>query len=70
MSVKCKNCNLTYDQCSISILGLCEDCQYDAELEADIESDECVPCSVCNGSGEGMYDGTRCYKCRGSGVEK
>lgn len=26
-------------------------------------------CSVCNGSGEGQYDGTRCPHCRGSGVE-
>lgn len=26
-------------------------------------------CSVCNGSGEGMYDGTRCHSCRGTGTE-
>ncbi len=24
-------------------------------------------CSACNGSGEGMYDGTRCHTCRGFG---
>jgi DnaJ-class molecular chaperone len=26
-------------------------------------------CSACSGSGEGMYDGSTCYKCKGSGVE-
>lgn len=25
-------------------------------------------CPDCNGSGEGMYDGTKCRKCRGRGV--
>ena len=28
------------------------------------EEDECP---VCSGSGEGMYDGSRCYKCKGRG---
>lgn len=27
-------------------------------------------CSYCNGSGEGMYDGTRCSACGGSGAER
>ena len=27
-------------------------------------------CPACNGSGEGMYDGTRCRSCGGSGVER
>lgn len=26
-------------------------------------------CSGCSGSGEGMYDGSNCYKCGGSGIE-
>lgn len=26
-------------------------------------------CSHCNGSGEGMTDGSRCGYCQGSGVE-
>lgn len=26
-------------------------------------------CPTCNGSGEGMYDGSRCSSCRGTGVE-
>ena len=25
-------------------------------------------CPDCNGSGEGMYDGTRCRTCKGQGV--
>lgn len=24
-------------------------------------------CPACNGSGEGQHEGTRCYRCRGSG---
>lgn len=24
-------------------------------------------CVTCNGSGEGRYDGTRCWSCKGSG---
>ena len=32
--------------------------------------EEWLTCPNCNGSGEGMFDGTRCYECKGSGVEK
>jgi DnaJ-class molecular chaperone len=35
----------------------------------DDEDYEDEICSGCSGSGEGMYDGSRCYKCHGSGVE-
>lgn len=34
------------------------------------EEPEEVICSQCSGSGEGMFDGTRCYRCKGSGVER
>ena len=27
-------------------------------------------CATCNGSGEGMYDGTRCMDCHGWGIER
>lgn len=37
----------------------------DYSQEAD---DEPELCGQCNGSGEGMYDGSRCGTCRGSGV--
>lgn len=26
-------------------------------------------CSVCNGSGEGQFEGTRCYACNGKGSD-
>jgi len=26
-------------------------------------------CPRCNGSGEGQYEGTKCYACNGSGIE-
>ena len=31
---------------------------------------EYLTCPTCNGSGEGMYDGTRCHACKGSGAER
>lgn len=35
----------------------------------DSTDDEDDICSGCSGSGEGMYDGSTCYKCKGCGVE-
>jgi RecJ-like exonuclease len=29
-----------------------------------------VICTFCNGSGEGMYDGSTCISCHGSGVKE
>lgn len=40
---------------------MCEDCEDTGKIE-DL-------CSECNGSGEGMYDGSVCRNCKGSGVE-
>jgi DnaJ-class molecular chaperone len=37
--------------------------------DAWMEDDEDEICSGCSGSGEGMHDGSNCYKCHGSGVE-
>jgi DnaJ-class molecular chaperone len=45
------------------------------ELQSIIDSDELNEqeeeklCGACNGSGEGMYDGTVCSTCKGKGVE-
>jgi hypothetical protein len=39
------------------------------ELAEEEDDDEDEICSGCSGSGEGMYDGSTCYKCHGSGVE-
>lgn len=33
----------------------------------DARDDEPTICGCCNGSGEGMYDGSTCGACRGSG---
>ena len=41
---------------------------YEEPAEED-DDDEDEICSGCSGSGEGMYDGSTCYKCHGSGVE-
>jgi len=34
-----------------------------------MEEYEELTCPHCNGSGEGMHDGTTCTFCKGSGVE-
>lgn len=41
----------------------------DVVEDDDCPIDECY-CSHCNGSGEGMYDGSVCRYCNGSGVER
>ena len=35
----------------------------------EAEQMEELTCPNCNGSGEGMHDGTKCTHCKGSGVE-
>jgi hypothetical protein len=37
------------------------------DTDVEPEDDEDDICSACNGSGEGMYDGSTCYKCHGYG---
>lgn len=39
------------------------------ETDIEDEDDALDHCDACSGSGEGMYDGSNCYKCHGSGVE-
>lgn len=48
---------------------------YREELDNRLVCDSCLEnydepptCANCNGSGEGMYDGTRCIVCNGRGV--
>ena len=33
----------------------------------ELEYDDDYVCPSCCGSGEGMYDGSTCYKCKGTG---
>ena len=37
------------------------------EPEPERNHGEMVICATCNGSGEGMYDGSVCSTCRGKG---
>ena len=37
------------------------------DLVEDDEYDDDYICPVCNGSGEGVWDGSTCYKCKGTG---
>jgi DnaJ-class molecular chaperone len=38
--------------------------------EEEDDDDEYGYCPTCNGSGEGMWDGSSCVVCRGSGELK
>ena len=38
--------------------------------DEDYNEDDEPLCPHCNGSGEGMYDGSTCRSCGGSGVEE
>ena len=35
-----------------------------------VEEEDNDVCGVCNGSGEGQWDGSSCHECKGSGVCK
>ena len=38
------------------------------QIEDELEYSDEEICQACSGSGEGMYDGTTCSSCKGSGV--
>ena len=38
------------------------------QIEDELEYSDDEICQACSGSGEGMYDGTTCSSCKGSGV--
>lgn len=40
------------------------------EEEEEEEEDEDEICGACNGSGEGMYDGSTCSACKGAGEKR
>ena len=39
-----------------------------SQLAQEYDDDQDLTCTICSGTGEGMYDGTRCRSCNGSGV--
>lgn len=41
--------------------------EVDEDEPEELEEDD--TCSWCNGCGEGMYDGTACGRCKGTGVD-
>lgn len=38
------------------------------ELQLELKGEDDALCGACNGSGEGMYDGSSCGSCCGTGV--
>ena len=44
-----------------------EDLQHEEREDSRAADDEPALCPTCNGSGEGMYEGTRCHACKGKG---
>lgn len=46
----------------------CRTCDHNCNAAPDEDTSEPEICIACNGSGEGMYDGTKCSTCRGKGV--
>ena len=59
----CKDCKEAYQQDDERVCGM-----YGFEYLGD--DPDSGYCTTCSGSGEGQYDGTRCWACKGSGVEK
>ena len=63
----CGYCGEEVDMARLDDDFICDACR-DYLKAQDEPYDESPLCSACNGSGEGMYDGTRCSSCGGSGV--
>ena len=49
------------------IFGKRDELPITMESDEDDEDDALDYCDACSGSGEGMYDGSSCYKCKGTG---
>ena len=67
MKSKCSTLCHPDEDCMLTEDGHCH--ADEPEQEDDDDDDDEHICSGCNGSGEGMYDGSRCYKCHGTGEE-
>ena len=60
-------CQVEVEETDIDICPAClEHCTF-VEIDED-EQKEPPLCYACSGSGEGNYDGSRCWNCKGSGV--
>jgi hypothetical protein len=66
---------LDSDECENDFkkLAFLSGAEFDAAVDAamagetDEEEEEPGYCPSCDGSGEGMHEGTRCYRCKGKG---
>lgn len=68
----CDYCGEEMEMSKLQPIGHCHACAPCAALEAAAQeiAETADYCSACSGSGEGMYDGTRCHFCGGTGVAK
>ena len=69
---QCDYCGAEHDERKMfNVDGdiICPECKAKRDQEEE-ERDNPPICAYCNGSGEGMYDGTRCWHCKGEGVER
>ena len=69
---QCDYCGAEHDERKMfNVDGdtMCPVCKAKRDQEEE-ERDNPPICPYCNGSGEGMYDGTRCWHCKGEGVER
>ena len=62
----CSYCGEEMDDSLLDSDNRCPDCK--ERTDDDTDEEEHNICSSCNGSGEGMYDGTRCAYCHGRGT--
>ncbi len=59
----------TYETCVQIWKAFKKGLKYAQIMSEEVEEEPEV-CPNCNGSGEGMHDGTKCSVCKGTGVEK
>jgi hypothetical protein len=68
----CFAMNAKDDRAEFAALAQLSGKEFDAAVDAAMsgetdEEEEPGYCTSCDGSGEGMHEGTRCYRCNGKG---